>query len=141
MPLGASSINGPMKKVRILHVAATSTGGVGLNILLLSRYLNKERFDVSVAMALGSPLDEEFIKDEVKVYHIRMSRKPNRLINLLGLYDLWRLMGSEKFDRVEDDLSLNLEKNGFLTRAPNTKKCLLASSSSRGPFYRGVGLE
>lgn len=101
-----------MKKIRILHIAATSTGGVGLNILLLSRYLNKDQFDISVAMALGATLDEELIKEGIKIYPIRMSRKPNRIINLLGLYQLWRLMGAEKFDIVHTHTSVG----GFLGR-------------------------
>lgn len=101
-----------MKKIRILHIAATSTGGVGLNILLLSKYLNKDQFNISVAMALGAPLDEEFVKEGVKIYPIQMSRKPNRLINLLGLYQLWRLIGAEKFDIVHTHTSVG----GFLGR-------------------------
>ena len=101
-----------MRKIKLLHIAATSTGGVGLNILLLSRYLNKDQFDISVAMAFGAPLDEEFVKEGVKIYPIRMSRKPNHLINLLGLYQLWRLMGSEKFDIVHTHTSVG----GFLGR-------------------------
>ena len=101
-----------MKKIKILHIAATSTGGVGLNILLLSRYLNKDQFNICVAMALGAPLDEEFAKEGVKIYPIRMSRKPNRLINLLGLYQLWRLIGVEKFDIVHTHTSVG----GFLGR-------------------------
>lgn len=101
-----------MKKLKILHVAATSTGGVGLNIILLSRYLNKEQFDISVAMAMGSPLDEEFIKEGIKIYPIQMARKPNRIINLFGLYQLWRLIGAEKFDIVHTHTSVG----GFLGR-------------------------
>lgn len=101
-----------MRKLKILHVAATSTGGVGLNIILLSRYLKKDQFDISVAMAMGSPLDEEFIKEGVTIHPLHMSRKPHRLINLFGLYQLWRLIGAEKFDIVHTHTSVG----GFLGR-------------------------
>lgn len=95
-----------MGKIRILHVAATSTGGVGLNILLLGRYLNRERFETSVAMALGSPLDRDLIQAGVKIYPIKMSRSPKHPKNALGLYQLWRLLGSEKFDIVHTHTSV-----------------------------------
>jgi glycosyltransferase involved in cell wall biosynthesis len=95
-----------MKKVNILHVAATTTGGVGLNILLLAKYLNKERFAISVAVALGSPLDEEFRKQGVEIYPIHMSREPHCLRNIVGLYELWKLIGSKKFAIVHTHTSV-----------------------------------
>lgn len=101
-----------MRKFRILHIAATNTGGVGLNILLLSRYLNKERFEVSVATALGAPLDEVFLREGIRIYPIRMARQPHRLVNILGLYQLWRLIGREKFDIIHTHTSVG----GFLGR-------------------------
>jgi glycosyltransferase involved in cell wall biosynthesis len=99
-------------RIRILHVAATGTGGVGMNILLLSKHMNKDRFDISVAMALGSSFDVEIKKEGVTIYPVHMSRAPLKLSNIMGLYELWKLIGTGKFDVVHTHTSVG----GFIGR-------------------------
>lgn len=101
-----------MKKIRVLHIAATSTGGVGLNILLLARHMKKEDYDISVAFAPGSPLDKDFIKEGIKLYPIKMNRSPYSLSNIIGFFQLLFLFKRERFDIVHTHTSVG----GFLGR-------------------------
>lgn len=101
-----------MKKLRILHLAATMTGGVGLNILLLARLLDRNRFDVSAAFASGSPLDSDLSEEGIKVYPLRLERSPWSLRNIYGFIDLMKLLRKEKFDIVHTHTSVG----GFVGR-------------------------
>ncbi|KPJ98809.1 MAG: hypothetical protein AMK71_10820 [Nitrospira bacterium SG8_35_4] len=95
-----------MKKIKILHIAATSTGGVGLNILLLAKYMRHEQFDVAVAFAPGCNLDQEFKNIGVKLYPITMTRSPYSIRNILGFIQLLALFRKEHFDIVHTHTSV-----------------------------------
>ena len=98
--------------IRILHVAATLTGGVGLNILLLARHLPRDRFALAAAFAPGSPLDRALAAEGVRVHAVPMHRRPWRPANLLGLAALQRLLARERFHVVHCHTSVG----GFLGR-------------------------
>lgn len=95
-----------MKKLRILHVAATMTGGVGLNILLLARLMDRSRFDICAAFAPGSPLDSALAKEGISVYPLRLERSPWSVRNIFGFIDLMNLLKKEKFDIIHTHTSV-----------------------------------
>ena len=100
-----------MKRIKLLHVLTTTAGGLGQSVLSLVEQLDPERFEVTVAFGPGYPHDRKFIDRGIRVVPVRMKRglKPT---NLLGLWDLYRLMRAERFDLVHAHSSVA----GFLAR-------------------------
>lgn len=90
----------PAAPVKVLLVVTTTIGGTGLHTYYLARGLNPAVFDVTVAFGPGYPLDKEFQKLPLKVRIVSMARRLSPLVNLRGLFQLWRLMRAEKFALV-----------------------------------------
>jgi glycosyltransferase involved in cell wall biosynthesis len=98
----------PQKPIKILHIAASTTGGVGLLLLYLARYLDKERFDTSVAFGKGYPLDDQFISESIAVYPVHLSRRWSlfsTLPLLRGLIRLFRIIKKNRFHIVHTHTS------------------------------------
>jgi glycosyltransferase involved in cell wall biosynthesis len=100
-----------MKRIKLLHVLTTTAGGLGQSVLSLVEQLDPERFEVTVAFGPGYPLDRKFIDRGIRVVPVRMKRGL-KLINLAGLWDLYRLMRAERFDLLHAHSSVA----GFLAR-------------------------
>ncbi|MFZ2198491.1 MAG: glycosyltransferase family 4 protein [Thermodesulfovibrionales bacterium] len=94
------------KRIKILHVAATTTGGVGLLLLYLAKGLDKERYDTVVAFGRGYLLDEEFFSSGIKVQTIGTTRGANPVSILKGFFQVYRLIRKEKFDIVHGHTSV-----------------------------------
>lgn len=94
------------KKIKLLLLTTTTVGGPGQIVLDLSRYLDRDKFDVSVAFGPGYPLDNMFQKEGIKTYHIKMSRGIDPLTNTKGLIQLYRLIKKEGFDIVHTHCSI-----------------------------------
>lgn len=94
------------KRIKILHVAATTTGGVGLLLLYLAKGLDREQFDTSVAFGKGYLLDEEFFNSDIKVHTIGTTRGVNPVSILKGFLQVYRLIKKERFDIVHGHTSV-----------------------------------
>jgi glycosyltransferase involved in cell wall biosynthesis len=94
------------KPVRILHVTATTTGGIGLLLLSLAKHLDKKKFDVTVAFGPGYMLDEEFFKEGISVYTISTSRKIDPFSIVKGFFQIYRLIKEKRFDIVHSHTSV-----------------------------------
>lgn len=88
-----------MKKIKILHILTTTAGGLGQSVLSLVTRLDPEKFDVVVAFGPGYPLDQAFAEKGIRVVAVRMKRGLH-WNNLLGFWDLYRLLRRERFDIV-----------------------------------------
>lgn len=99
-------------KLRILHVAATSTGGIGFNLLMLAKHINRQDFELSFAIPSDSPFYDKIAKEGMNVYSLKISRRPFKLKNLKGLYDLWKIIKSGRYDIVHTHTSVG----GFIGR-------------------------
>ena len=94
------------KPVRILHVTATTTGGIGLLLLYLAKHLDKKKFDVTVAFGPGYMLDGEFFKEGISVYTISTSRKIAPFSIVKGFFQIYRLIKEKRFDIVHSHTSV-----------------------------------
>jgi glycosyltransferase involved in cell wall biosynthesis len=94
------------KPLRVLHVAATTTGGVGLLILYLSRRLDPREFNLSVAFGRGYLLDGRFDEAGVPVHTLSTSRRVSLLSILKGTFEVYRLLSREQYDIVQSHTSV-----------------------------------
>jgi glycosyltransferase involved in cell wall biosynthesis len=94
------------KPVKILHVAATTTGGIGLLLLYLAKHIDKKKFDVTVAFGPGYILDKEFFKERITVYTISTSRKIAPFSIVKGFFQIYRLIKEKRFDIVHSHTSV-----------------------------------
>lgn len=99
-------------KIRILHVSATSTGGVGLNLLLLAKYLDRERFELSFAMPQDSHFYDAIAREGVTVHPLPISRNPFRSANLRAGWKLYKIIRGGHYDLVHTHTSVG----GFVGR-------------------------
>src|SRR5262249_24315631 len=86
------------KKIKVLLLLTSTSGGTGLHAFYLAKYLKKDLFDVNVAFGPGYALDTAFENLRTRVYRVHMSRSLNPLINAIGGIQIYRLMKREKFD-------------------------------------------
>lgn len=93
-------------KVKVLHIASTSTGGVGHNLLLLARYMNKKAFDLSFAVPPDSHFYQDILKEKVKVYPVNLRRNPSNINNFLGAFQLISIIRKRRFDIVHTHTSV-----------------------------------
>lgn len=100
-----------MKKIKVLHILTTTAGGLGQSVLSLVQHLDRRKFDVTVAFGPGYPLDKKFSENGIRVVPVRMERGL-RWVNLVGFWDLYRLLRSEQFDIVHTHAPIA----GFLGR-------------------------
>ena len=93
------------QKIKILHVSASSVGGIGRLVLDIAKFLNKDRFEVSVAFGSEYPLDKEFLKNDIRIYRLGISRRMSPLANAKAIYQLYHILKKEKFDIVHTHTS------------------------------------
>ena len=101
-----------LKRIKILHISATSTGGVGYHLLMLARYINKDFFELAFALPSDSHFYYKILKEGVKVYNLKISRNPWTFKNLQAFYKLWKIIKKNDFDIVHTHTSVG----GFIGR-------------------------
>ncbi|MBT8439612.1 MAG: glycosyltransferase family 4 protein [Gammaproteobacteria bacterium] len=94
------------ERIKILHVAATTTGGVGQVILDLLKHLDKDEFDVSVAFGQGYWLDKEFATLDNRKQLLPLTRKISILGSIKSIIILYKLIKKEGFDIVHTHTSI-----------------------------------
>ena len=94
------------RKLRVLHVTATTTGGVGLLILALIKHLDPSEFDISVAFGRGYLLDRSFDEAGVTVYTLSTSRRVDPWSVFKGTLEVYRILSRGKFDIVQSQTSV-----------------------------------
>ena len=99
-------VNTAERKVRVLHVTATTTGGVGLLILALIKHLDPREFDISVAFGRGYLLDHSFDEAGVTVYTLPTSRRVDLRSVLKGTLEVYRILSRGQFDIVQSQTSV-----------------------------------
>ena len=94
------------RPIKILHVAASTVGGVGVHILSLSKNLDRRRFEVAAAFGPGYPLDDEFRKEGIRTFFLSLSRGVRPVPALRGLMELRGILARERFDIVHTHTSM-----------------------------------
>jgi glycosyltransferase involved in cell wall biosynthesis len=94
------------KRLRVLHVTATTTGGVGLLILFLVRHLNPRAFELAVAFGRGYLLDRQFDEAGVRAYTLSTSRAVGIWSALKGTIEVYRILARERYDIVQSHTSV-----------------------------------
>lgn len=112
--------NSANDKVKILHVAATSTGGIGLNLLMLARHINKERFELSFALPRDSHFFDEIAKEGVNVFPLEIDRNPFRLRNIIGFFKVLKIIREISYDIVHTHTSVGGIIGRFAARLNGT---------------------
>ncbi len=95
-----------VKRLRILHVTATTTGGVGLLILFLVKHLDPRAFELSVAFGRGYLLDRSFDEAGVTVHTISTSRGIGLMSIIKGTLEVYRILSRGKYDIVQSHTSV-----------------------------------
>ena len=93
-------------RLRILHVTATTTGGVGLLILFLVKHLDPRAFELSVAFGRGYLLDRSFDEAGITVHALNTSRGAGLLSVLKGTLELYRILARGRYDIVQSHTSV-----------------------------------
>jgi glycosyltransferase involved in cell wall biosynthesis len=101
-----------MNKLRVLHVAATSTGGIGFNLLMLAKHMDRREFELSFAIPRDSPFYDRIAEEGHNVYSLTISRSPFSPRNLKAFRDIWKIIRSGRYDIVHTHTSVG----GFLGR-------------------------
>lgn len=94
------------RRLKILHVTVTTTGGVGQVIFDLLRHFDKERFDVSVAFGSGYWLDKEFAALANRKYILPLTRSISVGGAIKSIIFLRRLIRAERYDIVHTHTSI-----------------------------------
>ena len=94
------------KRLRILHVTATTTGGVGLLILFLVKHLDPRAFELSVAFGRGYLLDRSFDEAGVTVHTLSTSRGIGLLSIIKGTLEVYRILSRGQYDIVQTHTSV-----------------------------------
>src|SRR5262245_13404744 len=93
-------------KLRVLHVAATTTGGVGLLILALIKHLDPREFEISAAFGRGYLLDRSIDEAGITVHTLSTSRRVDLLSILKGTLEVYRILSRGQFDVVQSQTSV-----------------------------------
>ena len=93
-------------RLKILHVTATTTGGVGLLILFLVRHLDPRAFDLAVAFGRGYLLDRSFDEAGVTVHTLSTSRRIGIASVLKGTLEVYRILSRGHYDIVQSHTSI-----------------------------------
>lgn len=88
------------ERIRVLHVATTSAGGLGTSLLAIMRALDPQRYRVDVALGLGYPLDSAFEPAGFRLHALRLGRGLHPLQFAGTVVRLTRLMRRERYRLV-----------------------------------------
>ena len=94
------------RPIKLVHMASNAAGGMGLHIFYLAQFLDKEKFETSVILGPGYPLDKEFRKKGIRTFFVSMSRKISPIRNLIGLFQIYKILKTEKPDIVHTQTSI-----------------------------------
>ena len=94
------------RPLRVLHVTATTTGGVGLLILHLVRHLDPRAFEFAVAFGRGYFLDRSFVETGVKVHTLSTSRGVGIWSIIKATLELYCILRREKYDIIQSHTSV-----------------------------------
>jgi glycosyltransferase involved in cell wall biosynthesis len=94
------------RRLRILHVTATTTGGVGLLILFLVKHMDPRAFDLAVAFGRGYLLDRSFDEAGVTVHTLSTSRRVGIRSILKGTLEVYRILSRGHYDIVQSHTSV-----------------------------------
>ena len=90
-----------INRPRILHVTATTTGGVGLLILFLIKHLDPRLFELSVAFGRGYLLDRDFDKAGVIVHTLSTTRGVGLWSIFKATLEVYRILSRSHYDIVQ----------------------------------------
>ena len=93
-------------RLRVLHVTATTTGGVGLLILFLVKHLDPRAFELAVAFGRGYLLDRSFDEAGVTVHTLSTSRRIGIRSILRGTLEVYRILSRGRYDIVQSHTSI-----------------------------------
>lgn len=85
---------------KVLHVSTTSAGGLGTSLLSIMQSLDRQRYQVEVALGLGYPLDGAFEPAGFTLHPLKLSRGIHPLQFIETIFRLYRLMRQRQFDVV-----------------------------------------
>ena len=94
------------RRLRILHVAATTTGGVGLLILFLVKHLDTREFEFAVAFGRGYLLDHSFDEAGITVHTLATCRRVGIRSILKGTLEVYRILLRGRYDIVQSHTSV-----------------------------------
>jgi glycosyltransferase involved in cell wall biosynthesis len=94
------------KRLRVLHVTATTTGGVGLLILFLVRHLDARAFQLAVAFGRGYLLDRHFDQAGVTLHTLSTSRTVGIWSIVKGTFEVYRILTRGRYDIVQSHTSV-----------------------------------
>jgi glycosyltransferase involved in cell wall biosynthesis len=94
------------RRLRILHVAATTTVGVGLLILFLVKHLDAREFEFAVAFGRGYLLDHSFDEAGITVHTLATSRRVGIRSILKGTLQVYRILSRGRYDIVQSHTSM-----------------------------------
>ena len=86
------------ERIKLLLLLTSTAGGAGTHLYNLASHLSRSEFDVTVAYGSGYPLDQAIEGIGVPVVHLSISRRISPWTNLRGMYQLYRLLKTERFD-------------------------------------------
>jgi glycosyltransferase involved in cell wall biosynthesis len=93
-------------RLRILHVTATTTGGVGLLVLFLVKHLDRRAFELEVAFGRGYLLDQSFDRAGVTIHTLAISRRVGVWPILKGTLEVYRILSRGKYDILQSHTSI-----------------------------------
>lgn len=108
-------------KIKVLHVSATSTGGIGSNLLLLAKYLPRHEIELYFAIPPDSHFYSTIDKTYGNVFPLKIDRKPFIIKNLVGCYQLWKLTKNKKYDIVHCHTSVGGVLGRLIAKINHTK--------------------
>jgi glycosyltransferase involved in cell wall biosynthesis len=94
------------KRLRVLHVTATTTGGVGLLILFLVKHLDARAFQLAVAFGRGYLLDRHFDEAGITVHTLSTSRAVGIWSVIKGTFEVYRILKQGRYDIVQSHTSV-----------------------------------
>ncbi len=123
-----------MERIKIIHITQ-SVGGVETYIRQVVQHINRDLFEI--VLLSSEPSLEQFCKEQdIKHYHVRMSRGFNPFTDILSIVRIRQIIGKEKPKLVH----LHSSKAGFVGRiAAKTKGCKSLFTPHGGSYLSFTG--
>lgn len=125
-----------MQRIKVMHITQ-SVGGVETYLRQVVHHIDKEKFEIVIASS--EPTIEKFCEEQqVKHYHLRLSRGFNPFTDLFSIFSIRKLIQTEKPKLVH----LHSSKAGFVGRiAAKTKKCKSLFTPHGGSYLSFTGFK
>ncbi len=123
-----------MERIKVLHITQ-SVGGVETYLRQVVQYIDHRKFEIVIASS--EPAIENFCAtQQIKHYHLRLSRGFNPFTDLLSVFSIRALIQKEKPKLVH----LHSSKAGFVGRiAAKTKGCKSLFTPHGGSYLSFTG--